>query len=168
MIKKEFIEKYGIDESSVYHYKEKFPEILVENKIDFGKLDAIIQEREEVEKKVKRIMRKRKAKDIEFLFKTNANILAHQFLAGLQEKRKQIIIQDASYKKYLQIIEKFSEEDVTQEAIAIECIEEGKDKQEYWIDKMKSKGYDFLGYGTITSKENTKVFEKKCLLFGEK
>ncbi len=113
MTKKEFIKKYNIDETSVYPYKKRFPEIFVNGSINYKRLDEIIQEREAIKQKVKEILKDKKPIDIEFLFSgQNKKSMSHGFIYQLHEERKQILVRDSNYKKYLQIIEHFKGDEV--------------------------------------------------------
>ena len=110
MNKKQFVEKWGIDDTSVYPYKKRFPEIFQNETIDYLKLDEIIQERIDVKEKVKKIMMEKKPKDIEFVFSgNNAKPMSHNFVNQLFQQKEQILVRDSNYKKYLQIIEHFGE-----------------------------------------------------------
>ena len=55
MNKEDFINKYKLDATSVYYYKKRFPEIVVNKKIDYNKLEKIIEDRLTIKEKVKSI-----------------------------------------------------------------------------------------------------------------
>ena len=114
MTKKEFHKKWAIGTASVYYYQKRFPEIVTEEKpIDYQKLDAILQERVDIKKQVKKIMEDKKPKEIEFIFTgKNAKSQAHIFIYQLNAENEHILVRDSNYKKYLQIIEKFGAENV--------------------------------------------------------
>lgn len=111
MTKKEFVEKWEIDDTSVYYYTKKFPETKENKIINYKKIDAIIQERIDVRNKVQTIMGNKKPKDIEWLFKgPNKKTISHIFVYQLYNVLDQILVRDSNYKKYLQILEYFKEE----------------------------------------------------------
>lgn len=114
MTKKQFRKKWSIGDASVYYYKKRFPEIVSEDKpIDYKKLDAILQEREDVKNKVKKIMENKKPIEIEWLFTGKyAKSKSHIFVYQLNASNEQILVRDSNYKKYLQIIEHFGDANV--------------------------------------------------------
>lgn len=109
MNKKQFVEKWGIDDTSVYPYKKKFPEIFQNETIDYLKLDLLIQQRIDIKNKVKKILKKKKAKELQFLFEGKSNTATHGFIKQLYAKKEQILVRDSNYKKYLQILKHFGE-----------------------------------------------------------
>lgn len=111
MTKKDFVSKWGIDSTSVYHYKKRFPEILSEdNKINYLKLNEIIEYRDFIREKVKTLMADRKPKDIEWLFSgENAKEMSHNFVYQLYATKEQILVRDSVFEKYLKVIEYFGE-----------------------------------------------------------
>lgn len=110
MTKQEFIEKWGIDDTSVYYYVKRFPQIKEQAQINYSKLDAIIQERIDIREKTKNIMLNRKPKEIEWLFEgKNKKTISHIFVYQLFSTIEQILVRDSNYKKYLKIIEHFGE-----------------------------------------------------------
>lgn len=112
MTKKEFVKKYEIDKSTVYYYKKRFPEILVENNlINYKKLDEIISERIKIKEKVQWLMVDKDSNELTFLFKgKNAKSMAHVFVYQLFQIKEQILVRDSNYKKYLQILKHFGVE----------------------------------------------------------
>lgn len=112
MNKKQFLRKWQIGSSSTAYYKKRFPEILNEkNLIDYGKLDKIIQHRQDIKKLTQETTFNKKAKEIEWLF-TGANIeeKSHIFLYQLNAELYQILVRDSAYKRYLQILDYFEVE----------------------------------------------------------
>jgi hypothetical protein len=110
MTKQEFIKKWEIDDTSVYYYVKRFPEIKEKTQINYSKLDEIIQERIDIREKTKNIMLNRKPKEIEWLFEgKNKKTISHIFVYQLFSTIEQILVRDSNYKKYLKIIEHFGE-----------------------------------------------------------
>jgi hypothetical protein len=108
--KKDFIEKWGIDDTSVYYYVKRFPEIKENTQINYSKLNTIIQGRIDIKEQVKNIMIDKKPKEIEWLFEgKNKKTISHIFIYQLYSTIEQILVRDSNYKKYLQIIEHFKE-----------------------------------------------------------
>lgn len=108
--KKDFIEKWGIEDTSVYYYVKRFPEIKENTQINYSKLNTIIQGRIDIKEQVKNIMIDKKPKEIEWLFKgKNKKTISHIFIYQLYSTIEQILVRDSNYKKYLQIIEHFKE-----------------------------------------------------------
>lgn len=114
MNKKEFLKKWKISGGSTAYYKKRFPEVLNEKEtIDYGKLDARIQERVDIKEKVKKIMENKKPIEIEWLFAGKyAKSKSHIFVYQLNASNEQILVRDSNYKKYLQIIEHFGDANV--------------------------------------------------------
>lgn len=118
MTKKEFRNKWSIGDASVYYYKKRFPEVITTDKsidksINYGKLDAILQEREDVKNKVKQIMENKKPIEIEWLFVGKyAKSKSHIFIYQLNASNEHILVRDSNYKKYLQIIEHFKNTEI--------------------------------------------------------
>lgn len=117
--KKDFIEKWGIDDTSVYYYVKRFPEIKENTQINYSKLNTIIQGRIDIKEQVKNIMIDKKPKEIEWLFEgKNKKTISHIFIYQLYSTIEQILVRDSNYKKYLQIIEHFKDtEKISEEQI---------------------------------------------------
>lgn len=109
MNKKQFVEKWGIDDTTVYTYKKRFPEIFQNNIINYLKLDTIIQQRIDIKNKVRKLLKKKKAKELQFLFEGKSDTATHGFVKQLCAKKEQILVRDTCYKKYLRILEHFGE-----------------------------------------------------------
>lgn len=111
MTKKDFIKKWSIDDTSVYYYKKRFPEIYQNKTINYSMLNSILEERTKIKETVKILMKDKKAYSLEFLFEgKNKKVMAHNFLNQLLEEKEQILVRDSNYKKYLQILKHFGEE----------------------------------------------------------
>ena len=110
MTKEQFLTKYNISNSMIYHYKKRFPHCTKDRTVDYDLLDSEIMRREDIKFKVQEIAQDLKSKDLAFLYEGKyTQIKGSQFLNRIYRQNDQVIYPETTYKKFLKIIDKFGE-----------------------------------------------------------
>lgn len=108
MTRKDFLEKYEVHPTNILNYVKKFPQISNNNKIDYQKLDEIIQYRIRIRQKTVEVVKQHPMKEIEFLFESDNNTRPYLFLKAISEKKQQFFVRDNVHEKCLKVLEHFN------------------------------------------------------------
>lgn len=107
MTQEQFIKKYSCDNSLVYYYRNKFPQIKISKKqINFQQLDNIIQTRLYLRNKVQNILSDKTGNDIKEFF--NNKTAAYGFVNRLfRTMENKLLVKEITVIKYIKIINKY-------------------------------------------------------------
>ena len=108
MTRKDFLEKYKVHPTNILNYVKKFPQISSNNKIDYQKLDEIIQYRIKIREKTAEFMKTIKASEIDFMFEGNNASKSHHFITRITEEKQQFFVRDNVYFKCLAVLKHFN------------------------------------------------------------
>ncbi len=108
MTRKDFLKKYEVYPTSIINYVKKFPEISSNNKIDYQKLDEIIQHRIKIREKTAKFLKTIKASEIDFMFKGNNPSKSHHFIKTISSEKQQFFVRDSVYEKCLKVLKHFN------------------------------------------------------------
>lgn len=111
MTREQFLTKYELNQSSLSYYKMRFPKFIENKKLNYVKLDEEIKHRNRIKAEAGEIAINLKPEQLEFLYKgSDKRIKAQNFLdKTIYRVKERRLIQDATYEKYIKIIEIFGE-----------------------------------------------------------